>query len=298
MSRCVIIQSSAHAHQCSSVKRRMFNWRFMLLLAAICTVGEVCAKPPRPPPPLPPSPAISLSPSLTKTTVNLDPTTQTVKPQVTPTFILPSTPLHIPLQPNQCSSGAENIADPIEVAGYADSNTLYVLANDQVTCTGHIYSLKICFFIAEPTNSRSTPVVSILIFRQKHSSDVLQSYQKVAKASFNVRHVQSGQLQCQYIKPEDTVRLHEGDTLGFISDEDINIVLVTSSEKNLFAYVPEAAMQGTSNSTLSSILGSQLKQLNESVTPLLKVVLSKCSYCRCFCRIPTNTLLLLFALLS
>ena len=72
--------------------------------------------------------------------------------------------------------------------------------------------------------------------------------------------------------------LNKGDILGFIilSKGDLKTVLITTNEKSLFICVPEV-MQRTS--TLSSILSSQLKQVNGTVTPLLKVVLSKCFHC-------------------
>ena len=231
-------------------------WWILILYSTfyeiLCTRRPGSGNHPPPPPPRPPAPAPSNS----------------NKPIPT-SHPIPSPPLKPPaLLPNQCSLGAEN-ADAID--GYVEANTLYILAEDPAECSGVIDSLFFCFFVSESMSSS----IQLLSFRQQYSSDGdIQSYRKLGGSYADIEvNEASGGVMCQILKPNDALSLSEGDVLGFATKQGFNIALMKLNDTHSFQYI-----SFEDESELQSIPTTQLTQANDTATPVLKIVMSKCCF--------------------
>ena len=253
------------------------------LLLVICSEfhGAFCAsrRAPDPGPPMPNPAQTSPEPDETAAAI----------PGATPNHAPPPPLIPIPLQPNQCSFGVDDV-DGADGAGYAETNALYILANDPAKCPGIMDSLEICFFITEALSSSYG--IQILSFRPQYSSGGdIQSYRKLngmyIEIEQNYDTSESGEAVCQIIEPENSLRLSNRDVLGFATGQGLNIALTSSNDRDLFQYVPSDggseqkrrkrfSVQDASN--LNSIPTTQLQQANNTVIPALKIVMSKCFF--------------------
>ena len=238
--------------------------------------------PPRPPPRPPPPPLSPSSPPLVSSSE-----AAVTEPTPTPRHSPSPPPIPVPLQPNQCSFGAEN-AYTTDFQGYLETDVLYVLANHPADCAGFVDSLEFCYFYntTEAKNSSYT-TIHLLSFRPLYNtSGDVQLYRKINGASVDIEaffNTSKGDgTLCQVIKPEDRLSLREGDVIGFATEQGFNIALMASDEKGVFQYVPSDSMQQELSVhvlQLESIPTAQLKQANNTATPVLKIVMSKCLLC-------------------
>ena len=218
--------------------------------------------PPPPPPPHPPMPPIPVPSNSTEPM----PTSESSHP------IPPPPPPLIPhaLLPNQCSFGVESAADTTD--GYAEANTLYILAGDPAECSGTIDSLFFCFSMSELVRY-SKHTIQFISFRQHYSSDGdLQSYRKLGRAHVDIEvNEESGGIACRIIKPNDTLSLSAGDVLGFVTEQGFHIALTNINDTHIFQFMPF-------EDELESIPATQstTQQVNNTATPVLKIVMSKC----------------------
>lgn len=241
--------------------KRLLFWTAVicsLLHGRYCTTNSAPPRPPRPPPP-PPAQATSSS---------------AAEPTPTPAHT-PSPP--VPLQPNQCSFGAENIYSA-DFQGYSEADALYILLNHPAECPGVADSLELCYFITEAKNASYT--IHLLSFRPLYyTSDDIQFFGKLSGVSVDIiTEFFSGGANCQVIEVEEKLSLGKGDVLGFVTEEGFNIALMTSDENDLFQYVPSNTDQFSLQDVLNleTIPITQLKQFNNTAIPALKIVLSKC----------------------
>ena len=240
--------------------------KLLLLAAVMCSRNRRAVSEPLPPdlPPPPPKPS---------------PTPQT--PQNAP----PPPLVPIPLQPNQCSFGVEDTG--ISASGdYAEPNSLYLLANDPAACSGFIDNLEICYLVTGSLSS--TADLHIFTFRPQFLNGGVKSYRKMDGTSVVLEpgNLEGAEAECQYVQPEEVLWLREGDVLGFITNEGIGTLLTTSNERDLYLYAPSGAKRKRGRRlsaqdvfSVQSIAMSELLQANETVTPLLKIVMSKCFLC-------------------
>lgn len=235
---------------------------------------------PRPPSPRPPLPSPPLVPSSEAAPVT--------EPTPTPRHSPSPPPIPVPLQPNQCSFGAEN-AYPTDFQGHMETDVLYVLANHSADCAGFVDSLEFCYFYNTTEAKNSSYTIHLLSFRpQYNTSGDVQLYRKANEASVDVEadffntSKGDGSL-CQVIEPKDRLSLSEGDVIGFATQQGLSIALMASDEKGIFQYVPSDTMQKQLSVQdllqLESIPTAQLKQANNTATPVLKIVMSKCVLC-------------------
>lgn len=244
----------------------MVALKLLLLAAVICSWNRGVSSGPLPPALPPPSPKPGPTPFQT--------------PQNAP----PPPLVPIPLQPNQCSFGVENTE--IHATGnLAESNSLYVLANDPATCSGFIDSLEICYLVTGSLSSASN--LHIFTFRPQYSNSGVKSYNKMDGTSVLLEsgNLEGAEADCQYVQPEEVLWLREGDVLGFITSEGISTLLTTSDERDLYLYTPGAKQKRRKRLSVQDVLSvqsiasSELLQANETVTPVLKIVMSK--WCLC-----------------
>lgn len=241
--------------------------KLLLLTAVICIWNRRVLGEPLPPdlPPPPPKP----SPTPSQTPQNAPP------PPLVP----------IPLQPNQCSFGVEDAR--ISATGhYAEPNSLYLLANDPATCSGFINNLEICYLVTGSLSSSDD--FHIFAFRPQFLNGAVRSYRKVDGTSVVLQpgNLEGAEAECQYVQPEEVLWLREGDVLGFITGEGVVTLLTTSNERDLYLYTPSGTKQKRGKRlsaqdvfSMQSIANSELERANETVTPLLKIVMSKWFLC-------------------
>ena len=223
-----------------------------------------------PPPPRPPAKAVPSSARLTQT------------PAPSPQHFPPPPLMPQPIQPNQCSFGVENSGGNT-AGGFADANALYFLANDPAVCTGIIDNLEICFLVTSFTSSSN---LHILTFRPQSSDSGVKSYSKVDETSFTVtsENLEGAVVECQYLQPENNLYLREGDVLGFITNQGVRVYLSASNERDLYQYVPGSKRKRRKRLSVQeafqvqSITNSDLIQGNATVTPVMKIVMSKYSF--------------------
>ena len=249
--------------------------KIFCLTAVLCSIlhGSLCDRkqgnqdiPPLPPPPPPPA--------VKPTMATPSPTPQNVPPP-------PLTPA--PLLPDQCSFGAANL-DSVDSSGYAEANTLYVLANDPAECSGIVDSIELCFYITGAVENSYS--MQFLSFRKRYSSGgAVRSYRKFGASSVSLAtdaaNGEGGGVICEIVDLDGALRLSEGDVLGFITEQGLSIAFSASEGRHVFRYVPsseqrrEKRLSDEQVSELQSISTTQLKQANTTATPVLKIVMSK-----------------------
>lgn len=253
---------------------------------------------PRPPPPPPRPPSLPLAPSsktAPATQLQLTPTPHRTPSPPTPTpHITPSPPpIPVPLSPNQCSFGAENAYTLTDFRGHMETDVLYLLVNHPADCAGFIDSLEFCYFYNTTEAMNSSYTIHLLSFRPLYytsgdESGDIELYRKLSGASVDIavdsfNKSKGGGTRCQVIEPEDRLSLSEGDVIGFVTEQGFNMALMASDEKGIFQYVPSDSLQQQFSLKdvleLESILTTQLKQANNTATPVLKIVMSKCLLC-------------------
>ena len=224
-------------------------------------------------PPPPPRPLAKAVPSSARLTPS---------PVPSPHHFPPPPLMPQQLLPNQCSFGTENSGGNT-AGGFADANALYFLANDPAVCTGVIDNLEICFLVTSFTSGSN---LHILTFRPQSSGRGVESYIKVDETSFTVtsENLEGAVVECKYLQPENNLYLEEGDVLGFITNQGVRIYLSASNEKDLYQYLPGSKRKRRKRLSVQeafqvqSVANSDLIPKNATVTPVLKIVMSKCSF--------------------
>ena len=255
-----------------------YEWSFammrklFLFTVVICSIfhGVMCRKEqdnqgrPPPPPPRPPPP----------------PGTTEATPLPSPHNVPPPPLTPAPLLPNQCSFGD---ADLDSSEGYAEANTLYILANDPAECSGIVDSLELCFYITGDVKNAYS--VQFLAFQRRYADGAVRSYHRLGTASANVGTYfvdgEGGEAACEILDLANVLRLNEGDVLGFVTEQGFSIAFSASDGRNVFRYVPSSQQQGQKQlsaddvSALQYLSATQLKQANNTATPVLKIIMSK-----------------------
>lgn len=227
-------------------------------------------RPTGPPPRPPPNPAIS-------------PSTTATSPLPSMTHNVPPPPLTPPpLLPNQCTFGEANTDSVDNADGYAKSNTLYVLASDPAECTGIVDSFELCYY----TNGagETTYSVDLLAFRKVYSGGDVQSFRKLRSVSVELGaelvNSEGGEASCETVDLASHFRLREGNVLGFVAGDDLNIAFGASDDKGIYEYVPASEnrrreLSSEDVSELESFSATELKQANNTAKPVLKIIMSK-----------------------
>ena len=166
--------------------------------------------------------------------------------------------------------------------GYAESDTLYILANDPAECSGIVDGLELCFYVTG--FAKDSYSVQFLSFRKRYAGGALRSYRRIGEAvtaSVGTYFVngENGEAACETIDLASILRLSEGDVLGFATEEGLSIAFSASDDRNVFQYVPSSEQQQRQKrdiSELQYVPVTQLRQANTTATPVLKIIMSKC----------------------
>lgn len=170
--------------------------------------------------------------------------------------------------------------------GYAESDTLYILANDPAECSGIVDGLELCFYVTG--FAKDSYSVQFLSFRKRYAEGALRSYRRIGEAvtaSVGTYFVngETGEAACETIDMASVLRLSEGDVLGFATEEGLSVAFSASDDRNVFQYVPSSEQQQRQKrlsardiSELQYLPVTQLKQANATATPVLKIIMSKC----------------------
>ena len=168
--------------------------------------------------------------------------------------------------------------------GYAEANTLYILANDPAECSGIVDGLEFCFYINGDVKDSYS--VQFLAFRRRYANGAVRSYHRIGTASVDVGtyfvNGEGGEAACEIIDLSSILRLNEGDVLGFVTEQGLSIAFSSSEDRDVFQYVPSSDQQRQKRlsaedvSELQYLSATQLKQANNTATPVLRIIMSKC----------------------
>ena len=248
--------------------------KLFLFTVVICSIfhGVLCRKEQdnqgRPPPPPPPPPPPVKPPSTTVAT-----------PLPSPHNVPPPPLTPAPLLPNQCSFGEADLDSIDSSEGYAEANTLYILANDPAECSGIVDMLELCFYVTGDVKNAYS--VQFLAFQRRYAGGAVRSYHRLGTASANVGTYfvdgEGGEAACEILDLD--LRLNEGDVLGFVTEQGFSIAFSASDGRNVFQYVPSSQQQRQQSaddvSELQYLSATELKQANNTATPVLKIIMSK-----------------------
>ncbi len=165
-------------------------------------------------------------------------------------------------------------------------------------CSGEVIRWEFCYIVVQsgPRSSTSTDQSIITAAVLRRDMDI-QGYQYRIINAYNINvdgargSSKKDLTACDFIDSEDAIFMERGDLLGFTCGERVRIVFTNSlqgqpgvsSPGGMIRVFNISTMQrdtsGSSRASclleMSSIREDQLESLNESVTPLLRVIMSK-----------------------
>lgn len=199
----------------------------------------------------------------------------------------------------QCDIGTVNssiLADS-SVSLYADAGRLYVDFRQPAPCSGDVVGWELCYIVRPgpgPGPSTQNTITAAVLRRDQHTN--IQGYRIVEVYSINVIEGARGSSKgltpvCGFIASEDAVSMERGDFLGFICGERVGIVFnttlrgqsqsVSNSDHTLKALdISSMQRDPPGGNRASYLLGlniqdDQFESINNSVTPFLRVIMSK-----------------------
>lgn len=186
----------------------------------------------------------------------------------------------------------------VSASRYADAGRLYVDFRQPTQCSGEVIRWEFCYTVLEvqpgPGSSTSSDQNTITAALLRRDTEV-QQYRIIHVYNINVdgtnrkRGSNEGDLtSCDFIDSEDAVFMEHGDLLGFVCGERVRIIFTSqdqpssSSDGTIKVFNISSMQQDTSGSNRASSLlemnpiqEDQFESLNDSVTPLLRVIMSK-----------------------
>ena len=196
----------------------------------------------------------------------------------------------------QCDVGTVNTS-VFNASRYADAGRLYVDFRQPAQCSGEVIRWEFCYIVlmvqSGPGSSTSSDQNTITAAILRRDTEV-RGYRVINVYSINVdqkRGSSEGDLtSCDFIDSEDVFMEH-GDLLGFVCGERVRIIFTSSlgqgqpssnSGGTIRVFNISLMQRDTSGGNRASyLLGmtpiqeDQFELINDSVIPLLRVIMSK-----------------------
>ena len=197
----------------------------------------------------------------------------------------------------QCDLGTINLSvvSQSSASRYADAGRLYVDFGQPAQCTGELIRWEFCFTVVQSgsgsvTSSAGQSTITMAVLRREAQTlRIINVYDINIDLSAKGRSGPSegDHTVCNFIDSEDAVFMEHGDVLGFVCGERVRIIFTDSSL--LQGQTGPGAMIGVFNISsmqrgttrrnnllgIGSIQEDQFELINESMTPLLRVIMSK-----------------------
>ena len=203
------------------------------------------------------------------------------------------------LEDGQCDIGAVNSSILSSSPLYADAGRLYVDFWQPAQCSGEVVRWEFCYISqmvrsgpgSRPNSDQNT--ITAVVLRRDTDAEP-GSYRIINVYDINIdgaKGSSEGYLTVSdYIDSEDGVFMERGDLLGFVCDERFRIIFTSSSSNEsqpggaIRVFNISSTQQDTSGGNWASYLLNmnpiredqfESLKLNDSVTPLLRAIMSK-----------------------
>ena len=199
----------------------------------------------------------------------------------------------------QCDVGTVNTS-VFNASRYADAGRLYVDFRQPAQCSGEVIRWEFCYIVlmvqSGPGSSTSSDQNTITAAVLRRDTEV-EGYHVINVYNINVDGInekrgssQGVSTSCYFIDSEDVFMEHR-DLLGFICGERVRIIFTSSpgqgqpssssGDTTRVFNISSMQQDASGGNRASSLLGmipiqeDQFESINDSVTPLLRVIMSK-----------------------
>ena len=199
------------------------------------------------------------------------------------------------LRERQCDVGTVVwSASTLRALRYADAGRLYVDFGQPAQCTGEMIRWELCYTVIQSTPGPSTSVVRDTITAVVLRRDAkFRTYRIINVYDINIdgadeRTTERNSMACHFIDSEDGVFIERGDFLGFVCGERVRILLTSllqgqvSRDSKIRVFNTTPVQQDTAEigsgsylQGISFIQEDQFESIYGSMTPLLRVIISK-----------------------
>lgn len=194
------------------------------------------------------------------------------------------------LEYGQCDLGT-NSSTIFCATQYAEPGRLYADFGLPATCTGEVVRWEFCYTVLSmgPAKMSGQNSITIVVLRRDRQT---QAYRIINVFNISVAVPTGRRISdkdyptfCDYIDSINVSVLHQGDLLGFVCGEMVRILFTTlpqgrSSCRNMLRVYNMSTQRATSGMAsalfgVHSIQEDQFEWVNQPVTPLVRVIMSK-----------------------
>lgn len=196
------------------------------------------------------------------------------------------------MQYGQCDTGA-NSSTIFCATQHAQPGRLYVDTGLPITCMGIVVRLEYCYTVVSVGPGRSSQsFISLVVLRRDEQT---QAYHIVNVSDFTVENVARSSESneeyptfCDFIDSDSHgLFVHQGDLFGFVCGERVRILFTSVHQdqmgcsNTLRVYNISSRQTNSYGDTASTLLrvgsiqADQFELVNQSITPMLRVIMSK-----------------------